>query len=591
MRSFIRSYSLLALILFSLRGVAAGEAPSLSGTTIPSATQIVDMYSNVWTLSDGRAYENGKATPSSGVILLLCYGGTVYQENIHHNWWLWDSDTAVLSWVASSDPRVISPSGTTLPSATQIIDSELNVWTLSGGKVYEKGHLTPSDGVILLLYAKGVVYQENIHKNWWAFRNGAWAAVAAPPLPSASGTAIPAAARLVDSDLNIWTVSGGKAYENHQLTPSSGVSLLLFYHGSIYQEKVHDDWWRWNGSAWITTASDPRTGHPFAYVGSCSPCNPDQPIAFSVTVIDTGTNRVAATIPMEFDAAYMVVAPDAKHVYVAGFPNSATAYGAVAVIDTELRRVVTTIPLQDGPEGIAASPDGKKIFVLAYPLLTNKAIIYVVDTATNTVESTINLPAGNFVASALAISPDGQRLYVSGNPLSSAGYGPGLIYVIDTTGASLVSRFSLPPYEFFNIAVSPDNSKLYVNANQLSVPPPFGYAIAVLDPVTGHLLAKISGVMTVGLFSPDAQHLYGTGLGSTVVIDTATEVPTTAVANLNVYGSTGYLTPFDLAITPDGKYLYIVVTNSVVVADTATYTVEKVLPVSTSGPIAIVSVH
>ena len=227
--------------------------------------------------------------------------------------------------------------------------------------------------------------------------------------------------------------------------------------------------------------------------------------------------------------------------------------------------------------------------MLASPLLTNKAVIYVVDTATSTVGSTIDLPAGEFVASALALSPDGQRLYVSGNPLSSAGYGSGIIYVIDTSTAGVVSRFSLPPYQFFNMAVSPDDSKLYVNANQLSVPPPFGYAIAVLDPVTGHLLDKIPGVMTVGPFSPDAQHLYGPGLGSTVVIDTATEVPTTAVANL--YGLTGYLTPFGMAVTPDGKYLYTALINEVAVADTATYTIEKILPVPTAGPIAIVSVH
>src|SRR5580692_1546271 len=129
MRNF--SNGLLAVaLMFSSHLAAASSAPSLNGTVIPSATRIVDRGFNVWTVSDGQVYENGKVTPSSEVILLLYYSFYVFQENIHHDWWVWDSTTLV--WVASSDPRITSPSGTTVPSATQLIDSARNVWTLSG---------------------------------------------------------------------------------------------------------------------------------------------------------------------------------------------------------------------------------------------------------------------------------------------------------------------------------------------------------------------------------------------------------------------------------------------------------------------------
>jgi hypothetical protein len=126
---------------------------------------------------------------------------------------MWDLNTS--TWAASSDPRITSPGGTTIPTATQIVDSALNVWTVSGGQAYEKGELRPPSGVISLLYAKGYVYQENSHHDWWQWRTGAWVATSAPPPASASGTTIPAATQIVDSGTDVWTLSGGKVYENH----------------------------------------------------------------------------------------------------------------------------------------------------------------------------------------------------------------------------------------------------------------------------------------------------------------------------------------------------------------------------------------
>jgi YVTN family beta-propeller protein len=104
-----------------------------------------------------------------------------------------------------------------------------------------------------------------------------------------------------------------------------------------------------------------------------------------------------------------------------------------------------------------------------------------------------------------------------------------------------------------------------------------------MNPATGALMTTIPDVMTVGLFSPDSQHLYGVGLGGVAVINTATNAATTAVANLP--GAS------DLAITPDGRHLYITdaTTNSVAVADTSSYTISTIITgVNAAGPIAIV---
>jgi len=67
-----------------------------------------------------------------------------------------------------------SASGATIPMAAQIIDSGLNVWTMVNGQALENGIATPSAAVIMLLYSKGVVHQENYHHDWWKWVNGKW---------------------------------------------------------------------------------------------------------------------------------------------------------------------------------------------------------------------------------------------------------------------------------------------------------------------------------------------------------------------------------------------------------------------------------
>jgi YVTN family beta-propeller protein len=572
MRTLFWGLYLVALIFSPQWAAAAGNTPSPSGTTIPTATRIVDSALNVWTLSDGEAYENGQLTPTSEVILLLCYGGIVYQENIHHDWWVWASADA--AWAASSDPRVVSASSTTIPSATQIVDSELEVWTLSGGKAIENGHVTPSSEVIRLLYAKSVVYQENVHHDWWLWSHGAWEATSAPLTASASGTTIPSATQIVDTELNVWTVSGGKVYENHALTPSDEVILLLFFSGNVYQENIHHDWWVRSNGAWVATPSDPRVGRPFAYVGTADN---------TVAVIDTGTNRVVKTVALDFPPMSIAVTPDAKHVYVGGDKAGlGTELGRVSVIETSHDTVVTTIPVPTNPAGIVVSPDGTRVYVVCGVTDAIQVSVSVIDTATNVVVATIDTQDLNPMG--IAISPDGKRLFLP----AAGGLPPdGSLGVIDTA-TDAETYFFNPSWlgeRFYSAAVTPDNTKLYANA---MVDPPGIAQLLVFNPTTGALRAAIPDVMTYEppspeIFSPDSRHMYGVGLGGVAVLDTATNAATTAVANLP--GA------FGVAITPDGRHLYITdaSTNSVAVADTSTYSISTVIDgLEGARPIAIV---
>jgi hypothetical protein len=233
-------------------------AASLSGTTIPSATQIVDASGNAWTLAAGLVYLNGAWDGySSNVVLLLYDNGTLYQQNSSGLWFAWNGT----SWSVSSDPRATaSPIGTTIPSATQIVDASGDVWIVAGGVVYENGALAGySNNVTLLLYENATIYQENSAGGWWSWNGTTWVASADPLTVAASpnGTSIPSATQIVDSSGNVWTVAGGVIYENGGLAGySNNVTLLLYDNATIYQENSAGGWWSWNGSTWVA-GSDP----------------------------------------------------------------------------------------------------------------------------------------------------------------------------------------------------------------------------------------------------------------------------------------------------------------------------------------------
>jgi YVTN family beta-propeller protein len=90
-----------------------------------------------------------------------------------------------------------------------------------------------------------------------------------------------------------------------------------------------------------------------------------------------------------------------QNAYIAKFANN-----SVSVIDTVSNAVTATINVGGFPFGVAASPDGSKVYV------TNEfdGTVSVIDATTNAVTATINvgqLPCG------VATNSDGSKVYVA----------------------------------------------------------------------------------------------------------------------------------------------------------------------------------
>jgi len=78
----------------------------------------------------------------------------------------------------------------------------------------------------------------------------------------------------------------------------------------------------------------------------------------NVSVIDTATNTVTATIPVGTAPFAVTVSPNGGTVYVANIDSD-----NVSAIAASTNKVIATITVGSAPEGVAASPDGSTVYV------------------------------------------------------------------------------------------------------------------------------------------------------------------------------------------------------------------------------------
>jgi hypothetical protein len=122
--------------------------PSASGTTISTATQIVDSAGHIWTVKSGVVDENGTAAgTTSGVTTLLYWNGKVYQQT-SAGWWSWNGS----AWVTASDPRGPASTGSTgdtgSTGGTTVLSGDWATYNISNGPYWAYNSIWNKGGLV-----------------------------------------------------------------------------------------------------------------------------------------------------------------------------------------------------------------------------------------------------------------------------------------------------------------------------------------------------------------------------------------------------------------------------------------------------------
>lgn len=261
----------------------------------------------------------------------------------------------------------------------------------------------------------------------------------------------------------------------------------------------------------------------------------------NVSVIDVTTNTVITAIPVGGSPYGVSVSLDGSKVYVTNRDDS-----TVSAISTATNTVIATIGVGRLPQGLIVSPDGSKVYVTSNDGYDSQ--VSVIDAFTNTLSDSIELLSS---CESVCISPDGSTLYINDE------YN-GKLTVINTATNLITAAIGVPGPSF--LAITPDGNKVYVNDY-------FG-DIKVVNTSSGTISSTISNLTSYNMtLSPDGSKLYASGdsYHKIFVINAATDTITDSV-------STGSGSPVGLSVTPDGSKLYAAIFNnaSVYVINTAT---------------------
>lgn len=234
----------------------------------------------------------------------------------------------------------------------------------------------------------------------------------------------------------------------------------------------------------------------------------------SIEIIDLLTSQLIGTIavPQYFGIGRLRLAPNGRTAYLA---TGSTLY----VIDTDAQSA-TAVPVTLDAEDIAVAPDGRRAYLLPTDEPTSQAQIAVLDTATNSVLTTIAVQFEEEGAlAAAAFAPDGHSLYVP--ELGSIN-----VLIIDTQSNAVIGTIpdDVAPQD---IVVSADGRFAYVShvANK---------TISVIDLAARSVVARIALTQTPGrlALTADGAQLYAQNHDacSVTVVDTASRSVLTVIA-------------------------------------------------------------
>ena len=272
---------------------------------------------------------------------------------------------------------------------------------------------------------------------------------------------------------------------------------------------------------------------PFAYVANYG--------VGTVSVIDTASNALVATVPVGPYPASPALNPAGTRLYVVGLD--------LVIIDTTTNEVIERLPGIGAP--MAFDPSGSRLYLLAggggfTPGGHELGQVIVLDTATNTVIA--GIPVG-LSPRGLAVAAGGLRVYVSNtfddSEQAHCIYPPPLnggcvltLSVIDTTTNSNIGIVQIGP-GIQKVASTLTGGRVYVSGTE---------GVAVVDTGFNQVIARIPGATNAIIVDPTNTRVYATTSNGVEAIDAISNSVTASIV-------TGYTT--SLAITPSGKRLYV----------------------------------
>jgi YVTN family beta-propeller protein len=184
----------------------------------------------------------------------------------------------------------------------------------------------------------------------------------------------------------------------------------------------------------------------------------------TVTVVNTATRAILATIAASGSPTGMALSADGQALYVTNSVDD-----SLAVISTATNGLVRTIPLAGAPAAVAVGTDGR-LWVTAQS--GNR--VSVVNAATGVIERQINVGRGPH---GIAISPDGSRAYVT-NTFD------GTVSVISTTTGTVTMTI--------DIGLGPTEIALTADGRWVYVVDGFSNGVAVIETATLTVATRVS---------------------------------------------------------------------------------------------------
>jgi YVTN family beta-propeller protein len=222
----------------------------------------------------------------------------------------------------------------------------------------------------------------------------------------------------------------------------------------------------------------------------------------------------------------LALSPNGALLYVTQPFVTSPGPSTLSVIDTATNTVVATVPVPDGviyPTGvwlagaIAVTPNGAFVYVTS----VLAGVLSVFDTATNALVTTV--PMGGLQASSIAFTPDGAFAYISNQSGTAQ-------YVIDTATYAVINVVDFGGTSRW-VAITPNGASAYFDSEGLGLE----HTMTVFDIATASVVAFIGSIFSPrGLaITPDSAFVYVASVDGNYVnvIDTATN---TVVATVPV---------------------------------------------------------